>query len=140
MRVIPTLPFKMTVVDRQLALIYLNPGQPGCRFMLVRSSALLDALCTLFELLWERASPILQIDADAVRTGPVSYALSDESRELSPLLAAGLNDKAIAYDLGISTRTLERRVLELMTHLNVRTRFQAGWAAAARLPSPQVGA
>jgi len=43
-----------------------------------------------------------------------------------------MNDKSIAQEFGISARTLERRILELLKMLDSRTRFQAGWQAAHR--------
>jgi DNA-binding NarL/FixJ family response regulator len=46
------------------------------------------------------------------------------------LLAAGLNDKGIAHEVGISVTTLNRRVAELMKSFGTRTRFQLGWRAA----------
>jgi DNA-binding NarL/FixJ family response regulator len=52
--------------------------------------------------------------------------------QLLALLAGGLNDKAIASELDVSTRTLDRRILKLMRGLGARTRFQAGWIAAQR--------
>jgi DNA-binding NarL/FixJ family response regulator len=58
--------------------------------------------------------------------------LAAESEQLVSLLAGGLNDKTIASELGISTRTLDRRILTLMRSLGARTRFQAGWVAARR--------
>jgi len=45
-------------------------------------------------------------------------------------LAAGLNDKAIAHEAGISDTTLTRRVAELMKCFDTHTRFQLGWRAA----------
>jgi len=48
-------------------------------------------------------------------------------------MGVGMNDKAIAHNLQISIRTLERRVADLMHSLDTRTRFQAGWAAALHL-------
>jgi DNA-binding NarL/FixJ family response regulator len=41
-------------------------------------------------------------------------------------MAAGLNDKKIAHELGISGSTLKRRVSETMKAFNARTRFQLG--------------
>src|ERR1019366_6423877 len=47
-RIFPTLPFKMVVVDRRIGLIPLSLHEPDGPSLLVRSSALLDALCALF--------------------------------------------------------------------------------------------
>jgi AraC-like DNA-binding protein len=49
---------------------------------------------------------------------------------LIPLLSAGLNDKAIAAELGISSATLNRRMSDLMKKTGTRTRFQLGWHVA----------
>jgi DNA-binding NarL/FixJ family response regulator len=43
-----------------------------------------------------------------------------------------MNDKSIAQELGISARTLERRILDLFRSLDSKTRFQAGWQSAHR--------
>ncbi|WP_162952712.1 response regulator transcription factor [Streptomyces hundungensis] len=47
-------------------------------------------------------------------------------REILRLMAAGLKDRAVARALGISERTVIRRIQELMTTLDATTRFQAG--------------
>ena len=100
--------------------------------MLVRSSALLDALYAMFELLWNQA------DADPVharrracRPASLPRACRKTPSDCIPLLAAGLNDKAIAHELGISASTLNRRMAELMKGVDARSRFQLGWLARA---------
>ena len=69
-------------------------------------------------------------------TGPAaagSHVLDPAcDREIVLLLAAGATDETIARRLGISARTVQRRVHALMEHLGVRTRFQAGVQAALR--------
>ena len=129
-RVFPALPFKLVLADRRSALIPLNLQQADSPSLLVRSSALLDALYALFESIWERSTPIALTrrgePADAI-AGP---QLLREAGKLIPLLSAGLNDKAIAHELCISTATLNRRIAELMKGMDTRTRFQLGWRAA----------
>jgi sugar-specific transcriptional regulator TrmB/DNA-binding CsgD family transcriptional regulator len=126
-RVVSQLPFKMVMADRNIALIPLNLERPGSPTMLVRSSALLDALYAMFELLWNRAAPISFTREGALSTGELPARLSEEAEKLIPLLAAGLNDKAIAHELGISASTLNRRLAELMKSVDARSRFQLGW-------------
>jgi DNA-binding NarL/FixJ family response regulator len=46
--------------------------------------------------------------------------------QLMALLSAGLKDDAIARQLHVSSRTVGRRVADLMADLGARTRFQAG--------------
>jgi len=45
-----------------------------------------------------------------------------------------MNDKSIEHELGMSSRTLARRIVELTGRLGASTRFQAGWLAARALP------
>ncbi len=132
-RVISQLPFKMVLADRRIALIPLNLQRPDSPALLVRSSTLLDALHALFELLWERASPISLSRENKLQIGRPDSQLNEQARELISLMAAGLNDKRMSYELGITIRTLQRRVTELMQTLGARTRFQVGWLAALHL-------
>jgi sugar-specific transcriptional regulator TrmB len=132
-RVLANLPMKLVIADRRTALIPLTLEQARDIALVLRPSLLLDALCELFEILWERGTPF--------GTAAVSVRLAEKNRRsidvdrLVSLLAAGMNDKSISQELGISARTLERRILELATHLGARTRFQAGWQAALRTVS-----
>ncbi|MET0231910.1 MAG: helix-turn-helix domain-containing protein [Rhodanobacteraceae bacterium] len=131
-RMCADLPLKLVIVDRRIAIIPLHLDRAGGPALLVRSSSLLDSLCHLFELIWERATPIAFAgEADVCAADAASRALID-TELLVPLLASGLNDKAIAHELGVSARTLDRRIVEFMKSVNARTRFQAGWAAALR--------
>jgi sugar-specific transcriptional regulator TrmB len=135
-RVVSELPIKMVMADRSVALLPLNLDIPNSPSLLVRSSALLDALYSMFELLWERAAPIAITPEGDVETGKTGTRLPEEADQLLPLLAAGLNDKAIAYELGISASTLTRRITEIMDRLDAQTRFQLGWMAARHWSPP----
>jgi sugar-specific transcriptional regulator TrmB/DNA-binding CsgD family transcriptional regulator len=126
-RVVSQLPFKMVMADRSIALIPLNLERKGSPTLLLRSSALLDALYAMFELLWNQAAPIAFTRGGDIRTGKLAARLTEEAEQLVPLLAAGLNDKAIAHELGISASTLNRRIAELMKGVDARSRFQLGW-------------
>jgi DNA-binding NarL/FixJ family response regulator len=117
-------------VDRRVGLIPLSAGDQGGTILLVRSSSLLDALYELFELIWERSTPIAFTRAGKLKTEKAGAALSDAAEQVILLLAAGLNDKAIAHEAGISAMTLSRRITELMKAFDTRTRFQLGWRAA----------
>jgi DNA-binding CsgD family transcriptional regulator len=129
-RAFSTLPFKMFVVDRRIGLISLDAKDLSGPMLLVRSCALLDALCVLFELIWERATPIALARTGKLETGSPASRLTEATEQLISLLASGLNDKAIAYQAKISAATLNRRLAELMKSLGTRTRFQLGWRAA----------
>jgi DNA-binding CsgD family transcriptional regulator len=129
-RIFPNLPVKLLIVDRRVGLIPLSAGDQGGTILLVRSSSLLDALYELFELIWERSTPIAFTRAGKLKTEKAGAALSDAAEQVILLLAAGLNDKAIAHEAGISAMTLSRRITELMKSFDTRTRFQLGWRAA----------
>lgn len=128
-RLLSDFPFKMIVADRELGLLPLKIAEPHGPMLLLRGSAVLDALCELFETLWMRAAPIRFADDGSYTVGPTAvYPPQIES--MIPLLAAGVNDKVAAERLGISERTLMRRIDALYQTLNARSRFQAGWLAA----------
>lgn len=126
----PALPFKMMIFDRQAAVISLDGDRPeNAPTLLIHGSALLKALWLLFEFVWERATPIM-LGRPATKSEKTSEAEDGFAAALLPLLSAGLNDKAIAVELGISSATLNRRMSELMRRTGTRTRFQLGWRMA----------
>jgi sugar-specific transcriptional regulator TrmB len=131
-RVSSFLPFKAIMADRRIALIPLDLRQTDGPSLLVRSSALLDALYALFELLWADAAPIT-FSQDGSVSEQHEADLNDDMQWLISLLASGLNDKTIAYNWNVSKRTFERRMSDLMRAMKARTRFQTGWLAALRL-------
>ncbi|MFE9747131.1 response regulator transcription factor [Saccharothrix saharensis] len=55
-----------------------------------------------------------------------------QTRKLLLLMAAGATDRTIARELGVSERTICRRIARLELKLGVRTRFQLGVLAASR--------
>ncbi|WP_344743196.1 helix-turn-helix transcriptional regulator [Streptosporangium vulgare] len=88
-------------------------------------------LIALFEQTWGAASPL----GEERRRD--EKGLSGQEREVLRLLSTGLTDEAVARRLDVSVRTLRRVTAELMERLDARSRFQAGYLAAARgwLPS-----
>ena len=122
-RVLPGLRVKLAVADRRLALLPLSFDMGDLRAVVVRPSALLDALVDFFELCWRQAVPLY---------GDSAGELGDEDRSLVALLAAGLKDDAIARRLGWSPRTMRRRMSALQDRFGTTSRFQAGVIAARR--------
>jgi len=139
-RIFPVLPIKMFAVDRRIALIPLSVANQGGATLLVRAPSLLDALYELFEMTWSRATPIAFTRTGAMEEGRPDMSTSEAAAQMIPLLAAGLNDKAIIHETGISIATLNRRVVELMRRFNTRTRFQLGWRAALDAFPERLGA
>ena len=124
------LPMKMIVWDRRIALIPLSIDNQEGPALLVRGSSLLDALCALFDLMWERAEPVAFARSAQPTKLKANMRLSKAAENLIPLLAAGLNDKVITHQGDMSKTTLNRRIAELMQAFDARTRFQLGWRAA----------
>ncbi|MET7278790.1 helix-turn-helix domain-containing protein [Kribbella sp. NPDC005582] len=120
-RVAGDVPLRLSIFDDAVATMPLRTGRPVTEGLLViRPSALLDALIALFEQVWSTALPLSPDLTDGLDP--------DDDRTLIALLAAGMGDQAIARQLGISLRTVGRRVQRVQTTLNAATRFQAGVA------------
>src|SRR5690349_10082892 len=130
-RVLPTLPVRIAIVDRSTAICPLvrddeSIGEPSAA--IINRGQLLDALLALFESYWELATPVrLQPDDDQPVEG-----LDDSERLLLSLLVAGVPDKSIATQLGISRRTVQRRLDRLMALAGVDTRTGLAFQAAKR--------
>jgi hypothetical protein len=130
-RVFPELPFKMNIVDRDTALLPLvfeRSGSVGGA-LVVRSKHLVEALGSLWDILWTQALPIPS--AEVAETSSLESFLSSEA-DLINLLLAGAKSEAIAHQLGIGVSTAERRIRRLMNALGADTRFQAGYQLARR--------
>ncbi|WP_441249912.1 helix-turn-helix domain-containing protein [Kitasatospora sp. McL0602] len=125
-RVLPDLPLELALVDDRLAVLQVSAGSELPSVLLVRPSSLLDALVGLFELYWSHA---MRLPATATADAGVTPE-DHRHRQLLTLLAAGLTDESIARQLGVSPRTVQRWVRELMDRFGARTRFQAGIQAA----------
>ncbi len=125
-RVCPDVPVNLTIADRRIALLSV-PGGPNRRrdMIVVRPSGLLDVLIAVFESYWRIATPLTAEPAALDCEGPY-----DGCRDLLSLLAAGLTDDAIARELGVSERTVGRRVARLEEVLGATSRFQLGLQAA----------
>ncbi|MFE9629434.1 helix-turn-helix domain-containing protein [Streptomyces sp. NPDC006463] len=130
LRVADELPMKLVLADADLGLVPLAvtpDGEPGA--VLLHRSGLLDALDALFETVWRTAHPFelagLGGGAEpAVELG--AQGPTDLDRRILALLLAGLTDLTAATQLGLSPRTLHRRLRHLMDLAGVRTRMQLG--------------
>lgn len=134
-RVAASLPIRMLVVDDEVAMIPLLAAgldQSGGA-LLLKAGGLLDMAVSLFERTWHSAVPLSLGAGDTVS----EQVLGADERELLMLLSAGLTDRAIGKRLGVSQRTVQRRVQELMVHAQAESRLQLGVAAVQRgwLPS-----
>lgn len=143
-RTMSGLPMKMSIADRRIALLPLNIHTPDqeTESAVIQPSALLDALVTLFEALWERSLPLALHDDSSSREGDPED-ISPRDRNILSLLSGGLSDESVARQLGVGVRTVQRRINLLMERLNARTRFQVallaskkGWIGAPTATGP----
>jgi len=125
-RVLPTLPTRMFIADDQMALVPMHSqGEDrGFGALLIHPSGLLDLVISIFEEYWRTATEFLPFAA--------TPTTEDVDRDVLRLLLLGVTDTAAAAQLGISLRTVQRRVADLMDVAGVTTRMQLGAEAVRR--------
>jgi DNA-binding CsgD family transcriptional regulator/sugar-specific transcriptional regulator TrmB len=125
-RTVPTLPTRMILMDRRIAMISVSSDDTAAGAVLLTGQGTLTALCALFETTWEAAQPLGHL----VPSDP--QGLTGQQAAALRLLAEGHTDETIAKRLGVSHRTARRIASELMDRLGARSRFEAGVRAVQR--------
>ncbi|MFE9443832.1 LuxR C-terminal-related transcriptional regulator [Streptomyces sp. NPDC006602] len=112
---------RLLVFDGEAAVIKLRGRRGGA--LIVRDASVVDFLVATFERAWAQAMPF-----------PVSYnrdhvvTISEDLKlALLRLLVEGHDDKIIAKRLGISLRTYQRHLSEIMKRIGARSRPHAGY-------------
>ncbi|MFE9402185.1 LuxR C-terminal-related transcriptional regulator [Streptomyces sp. NPDC006530] len=112
---------RLLVFDGEAAIIDLRGQRTGG--VLVRDPSVIDSLVASFERAWAQAMPF-----------PVTYnrehtvTVSDDLKlVLLRLLVEGHEDKIIAKRLGVSLRTYQRHLAEVMKRIGARNRLHAGY-------------
>ena len=123
-RVIADLPTRLIVIGSTHAVLPEPLGMADEPRLLVRQRGIVEALALLFELMWDQAAAVPDLDLGEARP--------ELRRFLLQQLAAGAKDEQIARTLGLSLRTVRRRVAGLLIDLGVDSRFQAGVEAVRR--------
>ncbi|WP_034088690.1 LuxR C-terminal-related transcriptional regulator [Streptacidiphilus albus] len=124
-RTAPSLPLRMVVVDREAAVVPLDPERSDTATVLYGKGAV-AAMCALFDLVWSGAAPL----GDSKSRD--SHGMSSQHYALLRILQQGETDLVAARKLGISERTVRRLISEVMDLLGARSRFQAGALATER--------
>ena len=126
-RVLPTLPTRLIIADDAMALIPMRSRgeERSSGALLVHPSGLLDLVMAVFEEFWA-------VSTEFISEGDLPGAHDAIDRDLLKLLLLGLTDAAAGAQLGISVRTVQRRVAELMETAGVTTRIQLGAEAVRR--------
>ncbi|MCF4120701.1 hypothetical protein L1785_06900 [Antribacter sp. KLBMP9083] len=133
LRIAESVPLKLVIIDRRLAYLPLtsvvdpenDPEMVGA--LLIHQGSLLDALLALFDAAWRDATPFV-----VPGSGPAGLDLEDQDLRILGLLLAGMTDQAVANQLDLSLRTVQRRVKVLMDLAEVSTRIQLGWVAGRK--------
>ncbi|TDE10894.1 helix-turn-helix domain-containing protein [Jiangella asiatica] len=125
-RAMAELPMKLAIADRQVAMLPLRVEE-STGALLVHASSLLDALCALFETLWNAAATV-----NLARPGGLDEILGPDEHLLLGLIASGVKDDAIGRQLGVGRRTVQRRITELQQRLGTTTRVGLVVEAAHR--------
>jgi DNA-binding NarL/FixJ family response regulator len=123
-RVLLDVPTRLAVLGTSAALMSERFGVYDDRRVLLRQHSLVAATTLMFEGVWDRALPVPGLEHP--EAGPSGH------QQLVEQLASGAKDEQIARALGISVRTVRRRVAELLVELGADSRFQAGVEAVRR--------
>jgi DNA-binding CsgD family transcriptional regulator len=132
------LPFRMLLLDGSVAIC----SVPASGAYSLRGQRVMALLVRIFETTWVDAVPLETVLSKG-RNLPVTPAAIEQSdgrvvtlaathEAILRLLAEGQTDQSIAHALGITTRTVTRRISEIYDLLGVESRFQAGIAAKER--------
>ena len=125
-RLLAAIPTRMAILGTTVAMIPHRLGNDAERVLVIRQESMVQALRLLFEVLWDSALPIpgFETARDHDNLGA--------RRLLLEQLSSGAKDEHIARALGLSLRTVRRRVADLMEALGAESRFAAGAEAVRR--------
>ncbi|MEV7190043.1 helix-turn-helix transcriptional regulator [Kitasatospora sp. NPDC093102] len=130
-RTAATLPPRMVIYDREIAIVPVDPEVTRKGAYIVNSPGIVASLCELFEQIWRSATPVASNDEDK-NEGENEHSLSAQELAILNLLAMGHTDEVVARKLGVSVRTGRRITASLAARLGAKSRFQVGVMAVAR--------
>jgi DNA-binding CsgD family transcriptional regulator len=124
-RIAADLPLNLIIVDRAVAVLPVEAAHPDRGARLIRDSCTITALIALFESFWVTGQSFSPDEIQVEECGALDRAILRQ-------LATGNKDDAVARQLGISVRTLRRRIADLMQQVNAQSRFELAIEAATR--------
>jgi len=122
-RLLADVPGRLAVLGEAAVMREELAGGTG-RVLVLRHPALVAMARALFEELWQRALAVPGLEGEGDQ--------SSARQLLLERLARGVKDEQIARELGLSLRTVRRRVAEVLDELGATSRFQAGVEAVRR--------
>lgn len=108
-RVVQSVPSDFVCFGQDAALATTQWGRDDGDWVVLRDPMVVAAFIELFDRLWSTAAPAPE---------------GSDTDDLLGLMRQGLKDEAIARVLGVSLRTVRRRIAALMEGYGVETRFQ----------------
>lgn len=126
-RTAPLLPPRMLIFDRRIAMVPIDPDNTRAGAICTTEPGIVASMVAIYEQAWEIAVPLGACAVPDAQTG-----LTPEEREILKMIAMGLTDEAAGRRLGLSQRTVRRKIAGLMEQLDARSRFEAGVKAAQR--------
>lgn len=123
-RVSPRVRHRCLITDRATVVVAAEPDSLGVPFLVIDEPALVGSLYSQFVTQWKLSYPVgVRPDDPASLNGPLV-------RETLEMLQSGATDEVAARHLGVSVRTVRRRVATVMELLGAASRFEAGVKAA----------
>ncbi|WP_327737020.1 helix-turn-helix transcriptional regulator [Streptomyces nojiriensis] len=122
---------RMLIFDEHTGVMAV-PDRNGAA-LVVREPSVVHFMTAAFERSWVDAEPFpASVSPEAARS------ISDELRQtIVRLLSEGLEDKVIARRLGMSERTCQRHIAEIMRAVGAKSRFQAGYLLSPAPAPPE---
>ena len=125
-RLLAAVPTRLAILGTSVAMLPQRLGNDAERVLVIRQEAIVAALRLLFDQMWDTALPIPGFEPEA------DQDTHGARRLLLEQLSSGAKDEQIARALGLSLRTVRRRVAELLETLGAESRFAAGAEAVRR--------
>jgi predicted transcriptional regulator len=129
-RAVAKVPTKLLVVDGAVAMAPLSVRGYDAASVVIRAPSLVQSLVTLFEAVWDSGIPMVLHPEHGLVEAPAGPDRLDIA--IMSHMLIGLTDDAIGKQLGMSGRTVQRRLRALMALTGSTSRMQLGWEASER--------
>ena len=109
---------RTVIIDRRLVLVAVHNDTMKVPFLLIKEPALVHNFRDQFAATWR--------SAHSVGVGPEDSLADETVREILAILSSGVTDDVAARQLGVSARTVRRRMAAVLDLLGASSRFEAG--------------
>ena len=130
-RTVDKVPTKLLVIDGSVAMAPLSVRGYDAAAVVIRAPSLVSSLVSLFEFVWAAGIPVVVAPEAGIEEGAPGGPDSLDVAMMS-LMLGGLTDEAVGKQLGMSGRTVQRRLKALMDFTGATSRMQLGWEASER--------